>query len=67
MRNLDIADSRSKLEVYAAQDQLSGGYLDIMGELEAGGGDQIASNPAAQDVDEIDDALDRAAMEFGTD
>ena len=67
MRNLDIADSRSKLEVYAAQDQLSGGYLEIMGELEAGGGDQIASNPAAANVDDEDDALDRAAMEFGTD
>ncbi|KRE37994.1 argininosuccinate synthase [Janibacter sp. Soil728] len=67
MRNLDIADSRSKLEVYAAQDQLSGGYLEIMGELEAGGGDLIASNPAAKDVDDLDDALDRAAMEFGTD
>ena len=29
MRNLDIADSRSKLEVYAEQDQLSGGYLAV--------------------------------------
>ena len=67
MRNLDIADSRSKLEIYASQDQLSGGYLEIMGELEAGGGAQIAANPAAANIDDEDDALDRAAMEFGTD
>ncbi len=67
MRNLDIADSRAKLEIYAGQDQLGGGYADLMGELEPGGAEQIASNPAAAAVDDEDDALDRAAMEFGTD
>ncbi|GAA3617051.1 argininosuccinate synthase [Marihabitans asiaticum] len=67
MRNLDIADSRSKLEVYAAQDQLGGGYADVMGDLEPGGAEQIAANPATKDVDEEGEALDRAAMEFGTD
>ena len=33
--------------------------------IEAGGGDRIAANPAARDAD--DEALDHAAMEFGTD
>ena len=37
----------------------------LYGELEAGGADRIASNPAARTEDEI--ALDNAAMEFGTD
>ncbi|MBM6546629.1 argininosuccinate synthase [Janibacter sp. YIM B02568] len=67
MRNLDIADSRAKLEVYASQNQLGGGYAELMGELEAGGAEQIAANPSAANVDDEDDALDRAAMEFGTD
>lgn len=67
MRNLDIADSRGKLEVYAEQDQLSGGFLEIMGELSPGGADAIAANPATRGLDDEDDALDRAAMEAGTD
>ncbi len=67
MRNLDIADSRAKLEVYASQNQLGGGYAELMGELESGGAEQIAANPAAANVDDEDDMLDRAAMEFGTD
>ena len=67
MRNLDIADSRAKLEVYASQNQLDGGYAELMGELEYGGAEQIAANPAAANVDDEDDMLDRAAMEFGTD
>ena len=67
MRNLDIADSRAKLEVYASQNQLGGGYAQLMGELESGGAEQIAANPAAANVDDEDDMLDRAAMEFGTD
>ena len=66
MRNLDIADSRSKLEMYAAQGQLGVGHVDLVGELEPGGASQIAANPAAV-VDEDDAALDRAAMESGTD
>jgi argininosuccinate synthase len=65
MRNLDIADSRAKLEQYAGQ--LSRTYL--FGELEAtgleeGGAEQIAGNPEAG-VDET--VLDSAAMESGVD
>jgi argininosuccinate synthase len=64
MRNLDIADSRTKLELYAALDRFPDGNL--VGTLEPGGADLIASNPHAEgDEDEL--ALDNAAMEFGTD
>jgi argininosuccinate synthase len=69
MRNLDIADSRAKLEVYAGQPVEQGQLLvehgTLFGELPAGGYDQIAANPLAVSGD--DDALDRAAIESGVD
>ena len=65
MRNLDIADSRAKLELYAAQGQLSGGHQVLVGKLESGGAAQIAENTSVDAA--ADDALDAAAMEFGTD
>ena len=50
MRNLDIADSRAKLELYAAQPLDQGQVLvengTLFGEIEAGGADRIARNPA---------------------
>ena len=70
MRNLDIADSRSKLELYATQPLDEGQVLvehgHLFGALPAGGYDRIAANPAL-DGDTTDDALDNAAMEVGTD
>ena len=66
MRNLDIADTRSKLELYAAQGQLLESQERLVGSLKAGGANAIASQPAGeQGTDE--EALDRAAMESGTD
>ncbi len=70
MRNLDIADSRSKLELYAAQPLDQGQVLvengTLFGELPAGGYDKITDNPLAPgELDE--EALDHAAMESGTD
>ena len=70
MRNLDIADSRSKLEAYALQPQDQGHVLvehgNLLGAIEPGGGDRIAQNPEdGEGPDEL--ALDNAAMEFGTD
>jgi argininosuccinate synthase len=70
MRNLDIADSRSKLEAYAGQPQDQGHVLvehgNLLGALEPGGADTIASRAAAEgELDEL--ALDHAAMESGTD
>ena len=63
MRNLDIADSRAKLEQYAAIGML-GSHADLVGDLEAGGADAIASRGEASEEDQM---LDRAAMEVGTD
>jgi argininosuccinate synthase len=70
MRNLDIADSRALLEQYAAQPLDQGQVLvehgTLYGELEPGGADRIARNPAAEG-DAGDQALDHVAMEVGTD
>jgi argininosuccinate synthase len=69
MRNLDIADSRAKLELYATQPLDQGQVLvehgTLYGELEAGGFDRITRNPTARSAE--DEALDHAAMESGTD
>jgi len=66
MRNLDIADTRAKLELYASQGQLLESQERLVGSLKAGGATAIAAQPAGeQGTDE--DALDRAAMESGTD
>ncbi len=70
MRNLDISDSRSKLEMYASQPQDQGHVLvehgNLFGALEPGGADRIARrNGEADSLDE--EALDHAAMEAGTD
>ncbi len=69
MRNLDIADSRAKLEMYAAQPLDQGQVLvengTLFGELPAGGAMRIEANPAVEGDEEV--ALDAAAMEFGTD
>ena len=68
MRNLDIADSRSKLELYAAQPLDQGQILvengTLFAELPTGGAAVIAANPTA-DTDEA--ALDHAAVESGVD
>ena len=63
MRNLDIADSRSKLELYAGQSRLLEHHSLLVGRLEPGGAERIATNPSAGEAD----ALDAAAMEAGTD
>jgi argininosuccinate synthase len=67
MRNLDIADSRAKLELYAEQDQYSGGRVlqaDLFGDFEAGGAAKIAANPV---VPADAEALGNAAIDSGTD
>ncbi len=73
MRNLDIADSRAKLEQYVglgmvgtAHAELIGaaGHTELVGEMAQGGAEAIASRG---EVDEDEEFLDRAAMEVGTD
>jgi len=63
MRNLDIADTRAKLELYAGQGQLTG-QAQFVGELEQGRSEPIAED-GEQAVD--DSSLDRAAFDAGTD
>ena len=66
MRNLDITDSRGKLEQYLQQGQLGGGDTQqLIGELEPGlaARTMAASRPTSDE----EAALDRAAMEFGVD
>ena len=70
MRNLDIADTRAKLELYAAQGQL-GGQFPLIGQLQSGGA-QVISAARALPADEVRDlsvehSLDRAALEAGND
>jgi argininosuccinate synthase len=66
MRNLDIADTRSKLELYAAQGQLSGGHTEaLIGRLEAGGADAIAAGGGGGAG--IDAAGQRASFDAGSD
>jgi argininosuccinate synthase len=69
MRNLDIADSRAKLEQYAVGAGVVVERSQLLGELEAGGlaaggAEQIAAN-TVRAADEA--ALDSAAMESGVD
>jgi argininosuccinate synthase len=73
MRNLDIADSRAKLEQYAGIGMFGGGYgagagavpspAELIGAMPRGGAEAIASAGQVPD----DELLDRAAMESGTD
>jgi argininosuccinate synthase len=75
MRNLDIADSRAKLEQYAGLGLFGGPHSALIGSAQAapteligvmaeGGAEAIASGGRAPDDEEL---LDRAAMESGTD
>ena len=77
MRNLDIADSRAKLEQYAGLGMVgnSGGHpaligaaqaasTGLIGAMDKGGAEEIASRGRTSDEDQL---LDRAAMESGVD
>jgi argininosuccinate synthase len=71
MRNLDIADTRSKLELYAGLGQLDTEQT-LVGTLRPGQAAAIASLPAQADEhpersQAIEQASDSAAMDAGTD
>jgi argininosuccinate synthase len=65
MRNLDIADSRAKLELYAELGQLDSEQT-LVGKLESGEANAIAQLPGSLDA-AVDDAVNRSAMDAGTD
>jgi argininosuccinate synthase len=60
MRNLDIADSRTRLEQYAAQGIVSGETAKLMGSLEQGEGAEIAGGGGTDTAGEV--ALDRRGV-----
>jgi argininosuccinate synthase len=64
MRNLDLADSRAKLEYFDSLGVFGGTVHALVGELEAGRAASIASS--GHD-DSAEAALDAAAMDTGTD
>ena len=73
MRNLDIADSRSRLEQYAAAGLIGGATGDLVGRLESGEAEEILGGAVV--TSDADDALGRAtdavsegaAFDSGTD
>jgi argininosuccinate synthase len=75
MRNLDIADSRAKLEQYAGIGIVGTTHAALIGATQAAATELIGAMPeggaeviASRGMAEGDDALlDRAAMESGTD
>jgi argininosuccinate synthase len=73
MRNLDIADSRSRLELYAAKGIIGGATGDLVGRVTAGEADEITGSTAPVDeaaaalADATDAAGEGAAFDFGSD
>jgi argininosuccinate synthase len=65
VRNLDIADTRQKLELYSGQGLLAGARQELVGTLEPGGAEPIAQIGSEPDIGS--ERLDDAAMEAGTD
>ena len=68
-----IADTRSKLELYAAQGHFAGGRAAaLVGELERGGAAAIAAGEtdaraSAYAPEAIDEAQERSSFDSGTD
>jgi len=75
MRNLDIADSRAKLEQYAGLGVVGTSHAALIGAVQPGSTGLIGAMPqggaeaiaSRGDVADDDEMLDRAAMEAGTD
>ena len=65
MRNLDIADSRARLEQYAQLGLVGGEVSALVGQLEAGTAPAIAAGEGTDS--EIEAAQTRSGMEAGTD
>jgi argininosuccinate synthase len=64
LRNLDIQDSRARLELYAFQGIVGGDTAELVGGLDVGGAAAISRGTAPA---EAEDVLDRVAMEVGVD
>ncbi len=66
MRNLDIADSRARLEQYAGLGLVGGATGELVGSLEAGGAERIEDSGVEEDI-AIDVANLASAFDLGTD
>ncbi|QAY59759.1 argininosuccinate synthase [Microbacterium protaetiae] len=69
MRNLDIADSRGRLEQYAGLGLIGGATRELVGRLEQGAADEISEAGAEtqQAAAAFDEAGEGAAFDSGTD
>ncbi|MCB1298378.1 MAG: hypothetical protein KDB08_05290, partial [Microthrixaceae bacterium] len=69
MRNLDIADSRSRLEQYAAMGMIGGATGELVGKVTAGGADEILDSGTPMDAaaGALDAANEASAFDSGTD
>ncbi|MCR2783017.1 MULTISPECIES: argininosuccinate synthase [unclassified Microbacterium] len=73
MRNLDIADSRSRLEQYAGLGLIGGATGELVGKLESGGADEITEHATGYTAEReglaeaVDEASESASFDFGAD
>lgn len=75
MRNLDISDSRAKLEMYAGLGTLRDGHVQLVGDIRPGIAGRIADRGPSGEANtdeagaerDADEALERAAFDAGTD
>jgi len=73
MRNLDIADSRARLEQYASAGIIGGATAELVGALESGEANEILENSGTPDAASealeraTDAASESAAFDAGTD
>jgi argininosuccinate synthase len=73
MRNLDIADSRTRLEHYAGLGLIGGATGDLVGRLEKGEADEITdhvektSAEGEELAEAVDEASESASFDFGAD
>ncbi|MFB6610760.1 argininosuccinate synthase [Agromyces sp. NPDC056379] len=68
MRNLDIADSRARLEQYARLNLVGGATAALVGDLSVGDAAQILAGPAESELEAATDAANEAsAFDLGTD
>jgi argininosuccinate synthase len=73
MRNLDIADSRSRLEQYAERGLIGGATGALVGRLEQGAADEITEHAQGYTeereelAEAVDEASESASFDFGAD
>ncbi|RZI92728.1 MAG: argininosuccinate synthase, partial [Microbacterium sp.] len=73
MRNLDIADSRARLEQYAGLGLIGGATAELVGELASGASAEITEHAQPYDAareelaEAVDEASESASFDFGAD